>query len=145
MIHADQRCSLRQSISLDRRVAQSEPEFLRFRVQRRASADEGPELPAKLAANRAEHPPAEQKMFSYRIAQALAKWFKLSGVFQIALDLLLHRLQNSGHSDQHGYALAANRAHNLRRFQLVLKDHGATEQRRQEYGEKLPEDVAERQ
>src|SRR5579863_5173177 len=51
MVHADQRRRLRQSIALDRGIAQPVPEFLGFAVERRSSRNKCPEFPAEPAAN----------------------------------------------------------------------------------------------
>src|ERR1700691_4312994 len=128
MIHADQRRRLRQAVSLNRRIAQPSPELFSFRVKCRASTNEGPELPAELAPDVAENPPAMEKVFTLRLAKAAPKildLFRTSGiaVFQIALDLLLQRLQYSWHAHQHRNPLSVDRAHDFRRLKLPLKNH----------------------
>src|ERR1700716_3849009 len=101
MVQADQRRRLRQPVSLDRGVAQSAPEFFGPTVERGAARDKRPELPPELPAYRAENPPPMQKMLAFRRAELLAKPFGLTTIFEIALDLLLQRLQTPRHGHQH--------------------------------------------
>src|ERR1700716_641230 len=115
MVQADQRRRLRQPVSLDRGVTQSAPEFFGLTVERGAARDKRPELPAKLPAYRAENPPPMQEMLAFRRAEPPAKLFGLTTIFEIALDLLLERLQNPRHTHQHRHSLASDRAHDFRR------------------------------
>src|SRR5712691_5733334 len=99
MIHADQRRSLRQPISLNRGVAQSIPELFGLSIQCGASADKRPKFPAKLPANVAKDPPPTQEVLSFRRAEPPPKALDLPPafgrtIFQIAFNLLLQRLQN---------------------------------------------------
>ncbi len=145
MIHADQRSSLRQPITLDSGVSQPSPEFFSLRIQRRASANECPEPPAKLPVNPAKNPPPPQKVLSLRSAEPPQKVLDLATILQIAFNPLFQRLQNSRHTHQHRHALPPDRIHNLRRLHLFLKDHGPAQQRRQKHPQELPKYMAQRQ
>ena len=101
MIHADQRSRLREPVALNHRVSQPIPEFLGLAVESRAARDHRPEFPAKLPANRAEGPPAAQKMLRLRSREFVVKGFDLPLTFQLPLDLLLQRLQHPRHAHQH--------------------------------------------
>src|SRR5216684_151022 len=148
MVQADQRRCLRQPISLDRRVAESAPEFFGLTVERGASRNKRPELPPKFPANRAKNPPPVQEMPAFRRAEPPLKLFGLPmllriEVFEIAFDLLPERLQNPRHGHQHRHSLAPDRVHDFRWIQLLLKNYNPAQQRRQKYPKKLPEDVAQ--
>src|ERR1700733_5069999 len=144
MIHANQRSRLGQAISLDHSKSEPPPKFFALRIERSPSRDERPEVPTKLLMNPAEDDPPAQKMFTLCSDEFLLESCPLSAVFQVALDLLLQRLQDSRNAHQHRYPLTLDRIQDFRGLQFVLKDHSSTHQRRQEHPKKLAEDVAER-
>src|SRR5271154_4401354 len=111
MIHADQRRSLRQPITLDRRVPQTPPEFFSLRIERRASGNKRPELPSELSMDRAKNPPSPQKVLPIRHPEPPPKIFDLFVVLQIALNLLFQLLQNSRHTLHHRHVFTPYRAH----------------------------------
>src|SRR5260370_641466 len=136
MVQADQRRCLRQPISLDRRVAESAPEFFGLTVERGAARDQRQEFPPKFPANRAKNPPPVQEMLAFRRAEPPLKLFGLPmllriEVFEIAFDLLPERLQNPRHGHQHRHSLAPDRVHDFRWIQLLLKNYNPAQQRRQ--------------
>ena len=145
MVQADQRRGFRQPIALDHGVSQAMPELLGFRIERRASADHCPEFPAKLPSDLAEGPPAAQEMLAFRPAIAFCKLIAPAAVFEVALHLLLQRLEHAGHRRQHRNALPPDRRHDFRGIEGVLEDDGAAQQRRKENPQELSEHVAHRQ
>src|SRR5580700_5950528 len=144
MIHANQRSCLGQAVSLDHSESQPPPEFFAFRIERGPSRDKRPELPTKLSMNPTEGDPPAHKMFAPRSDEFLLECCPLSAVFQVALHLLLQRLQDSRNAHQHRNMFTLDRIQDFRGLQFVLKDHSSTQQRRQEHPKKLAEDVAER-
>src|SRR5262249_43036424 len=63
---------------------------------------------------------------------------------KLAFDPLLQRFDYSRHRHQHGYSLALDGGNHFARVQAVLKDHCSPDQRRNEHGHELSEDVAQR-
>src|SRR6266567_8131042 len=98
MVHADQRCCLRQPIPLDYGITDSSPELLGLPVERRASRDKCPELPAKLSMYFSKRPPASQELLPLRGPEPPAELLLFpaiffpaiffAAIFQIALNLL---------------------------------------------------------
>ncbi len=64
-------------------------------------------------------------------------------IFQIALDLLLQRLQHARHRDQHRHPFAAYGAMTSPGLNVSWKIDRTTHQLRQKNSQKLPEHVAE--
>src|SRR5207248_5330640 len=60
MINADDRGSLGKPVALNDGESEPSPEVFRHAVERRASGDEGPELPSELAVDATESPPPAQ-------------------------------------------------------------------------------------
>src|SRR5580698_458569 len=144
MIHANQRSRLGQAISLDHSKSEPPPKFFALRIERSPSRDERPEVPTKLLMNPAKDDPPAQKMFTLCNDEILLECCPLSAVFQVALHLLLQRLQDSRNAHQHRNMFTLDRIQDFRGLEFVLKDHSSTQQRRQEHPKKLAEDVAER-
>src|ERR1019366_3805836 len=145
MVHADQRSRLGQPISLDRRIAEPSPELLSLAVERGAAGNKCPELPAELPANFAKRPPESQVVLLLGWLKPPPASLPLSAVLQIAFDLLLQRLQHTGHTYQNRYALSPDRMDHFRRLQLFLKNYRRAQQRRQKHSQKLPKHMAQRQ
>src|SRR5215475_12750095 len=57
MIHADERSSLGQSVSLNYGIAHPVPKFLRGTVERGSARNERPELPAEFFSDATKDPP----------------------------------------------------------------------------------------
>src|SRR5262252_9218041 len=145
MVHADQRGCFGESVSLNCRVPQTPPELFGFGVQRRTAGDEGEELPSEPAPDCAKDPPTMQEVLVFCFAESFLECRHFPAVFEIAFYLLLQRLEHTRDADQDRNALPTNGFDHLRGFQFLLKDHGASQQRRQEHAQKLAKDVAEGQ
>ena len=145
MVQTDQRSGFGQAVALDHGVSQAMPEFLGLSIEGGAAADDGPELPSEPAAQGAESPPAAQKVLAFGSGIARGKALTGAGIFQIAFDLLLQRLDHARDGHQHRDAFAANRRHDFRGVECVLENDSAAQQRGKKDSEELAEDVAQRQ
>ena len=145
MIHADDGSRFRQPIALDGGVSQASPELFGHAIERGPSGNECPELPSKLAMHSPEDPPAVEEMLSLRRLKSPPEIFEPAFIFQIALDLLLQRLQHARHRHQHRHSLAPDGANDFARLERILENHRAAHQLRQKYSQKLPEHVAQGQ
>ena len=143
MIHADERSGFGEPVALDHGVSQASPEFFGHAVERGTAGDECPELPSELAMHSPENPPALQEMLAFRRLKASLKFFQSAFVLQIALNFFFQRLQHARHCNQHGHALAPDRANNLGGLQRILKNHRAAQQLRQKHSQKLAEHMAQ--
>ena len=121
------------------------PEFFGLTIEGGATADDGPELPSELAAQVSESPPAVQKVLALGGGVTGGKALTGAGIFQIAFDLLLQRLDHARDGYQHRDALPANRPHDFGGVECVFENDGAAQQRGKKNSEELAEDVAQRQ
>jgi len=125
-------------------VAEASPEFFGSNGERGASGNHGPEFPAEAAVNRAETPPAAEEMFTLGRFEIALKFFEIAAGREVALDLILERFDEARDGDEHGHALAVNRADYFRGVERI-EEHGCAAQNlRKKNSEKLAEDVAER-
>src|SRR5208282_2314299 len=96
MVHADQRSRLGQTVALNHGIAHAIPEFFGLGIEGRAARNERPEFPAEAAADRAKNPPAPQKMFAFRTAEAVAEIADRSFALQVPLDFLFSDCSTRG-------------------------------------------------
>ena len=139
MIQADHRTGFREPVSLDYHVTQRAPELFRIAIQGCPSGDGRPELPAELAVNSPESPPALEKALAFSRCQLLPR---LAG--KLALDFLLQRLHHSGHRHQHRDPVTADGGQDLARLKARLKDDRSANQARNKHAHVLPEHMAQR-
>src|ERR1035438_8608290 len=121
------------------------PEFFSFAIERGAAADDREEFPPKLAANLAEGPPATQKVLVRGPCVIGGERIAFAACFQIALDLLLQRVDEAGNGDQYRDAFAADGRDDFRGIECIFEDDGCAEQRWNKNSEELSEHVAERE
>src|SRR5262249_14237463 len=91
----------------------------------------------------AKDPPTMQEVLVFCVAESFLECRHFPAVFEIAFYFLLQRLEHTRDADQDRNALPTNGFDHLRGFQFLLKDHGASQQRRQEHAQKLAKDMAE--
>src|SRR5262249_3188210 len=89
--------------------------------------------------NFAEAPPAPEKFFIFGSGKS-----RTHLIGELALDSLLQRFDYSRHRHQHGDSFPLDGGNHFARVQAVLKDHCSPDQRRNEHGHELSEDVAQR-
>src|SRR5579862_6872188 len=65
MVQRNQRGRLGGTVGLNQKEAEATPECCRLRVERRATGDEGPELPAEAVMNAPETPPAPREVLVF--------------------------------------------------------------------------------
>src|SRR5438128_921474 len=99
MIHADDRRSFGEAVSLDDRVTQPAPELFGHAIECRSATDKRPELPSEVAMNAPENPPAMKKMFPFRGLKSFPELFQSVYFFQITLNFFLQRLQHARHGN----------------------------------------------
>src|SRR5207302_4705619 len=121
------------------------PEFLRVAIKRGAARDERPELPAELAMDVAKRPPTAQEMLAFGGSKALAERVHLSLVLDVAFQLLLQRVQDSGHAHQYRHPFAPDSTDYFGGLELFLENYRPAQKWRQQYSQELPKDVAQRQ
>ena len=143
MIHADERGGFGEAIALHGGVAEASPEFFGGSGERGASGNYGPEFPAEAAMNGAEAPPAAEEMFAFGRFEIALKFFEVAAGREIALDLILERFNEARDGDEHGHALAVNRADYFCRVKRIQEHGCAAQNLGEENSEKLAEDVAE--
>ena len=145
MIHAHQRCRLRESVPLNHRKSQSVPELLRVTVESCPAGNKSPKLPPEPTVQAAEDPSSAQKLFTFRILEPGTKRIRSPGVLLVPFDFLFQRLQHARHCHQHGNPLPPNRLQHFRRSQGALKNHGSRHKRRKKHPKELSEHMAQRQ
>src|SRR5262249_51679514 len=89
--------------------------------------------------NFAEAPPAPEKFFIFGSGKS-----RTHLIGELALDPLLQRFDYSRHRHEHGDSFPLDGGNHFARVQAVLKNHCSPDQRRNEHGHELAEDVAQR-
>ena len=145
MIDTHQRRGLRQTIPLDHGIAKTAPKLLGFRIERRAARNEGPEFPSQPTMHIAKNPPPAEKSLPLGSPELRPKCFDTPSALDVALYLVLQRLQHARHRYQHRNSLPPDSLDNLRRAQRFLEDHRPRHQGRKKYTQELPEHVTQRQ
>src|ERR1019366_9832129 len=99
VIHADQGSRFRQTVTLNRGESGASPEEFGTGAERRASGNDGPEFPAEALVNPAETPHAADEFLVCSCVEFAAECFEAAFGFQIALDLVLQRLEHARHAN----------------------------------------------
>ena len=137
MVDRNHRARFGEAVALDYEESDPGPEFLGFRVQHRASNDEGPELQSEGPMDVSVAPPPAE-----RSARPL---LHLLGPRMAPLDVVPQAVEQAGNGDQNRNPLSANRLADRGRMQPGHEGRRAFEQERDEEAHRLPEHMAKGQ